>query len=62
MYWLEGYLLMIKDNMLFAPIGGLHKELLWETHYTKQEDYPKEERILEQLTEFYYQPIMGEYV
>ena len=51
---------MAKGGRLYVPAGQLRKELLRETHDTKWEGHPEEERTQALLTRSYYWPKMGE--
>ena len=53
-YWLEGDLLVAKRERWYVLVGGLRRELLWETHDAKWAGHPGEKRTLALLARSYY--------
>jgi hypothetical protein len=59
-YWLEDGLLYTKSHRLYIPIGGLHRDLLKESHDSKWAGHPGMERMYALLSISYYWPRMRE--
>ena len=53
-FWLEGDFLVPKGGKLYVLVGNLKRELLRETHDTKWEGHPGEERTMALLARSYY--------
>ena len=60
LYWMENELLYFKGGKLYMPSSKLRWELLMETHNTKWDGHPKEERTLALLARSFHWPKMKE--